>query len=236
MRTCDDFSPDFIKWKSKRAGENRGTILTNNLGDMAMGRSVSSVVGVVALAVYFAGAAVAQNRLTVPGVGTPGGAALAHAANSFLPLPDPAQADQIEEYLRLSGDMDAFRLRWVVALEKNRAQGAPWWPESFWAAMKDEMEKADLLPMYITLFQHDVSRELMQKVLDSLRRRGADRFRGSKEYAKLVDPSLGLDGDIDKLKRAKTQEVLNRVYAEFKPQLTAARLKYQAEHPEFAEK
>jgi hypothetical protein len=90
--------------------------------------------------------------------------------------------------------------------------------------------------MYITLFQHDVSRELMQKVLDSLRRRGADRFRGSKEYAKLVDPSLGLDGDIDKLKRAKTQEVLNRVYAEFKPQLTAARLKYQAEHPEFAEK
>ena len=199
-----------------------------------MGRSASSFVGVFALAICFAGAAVAQSRLAAPGSTTSGVPVLAHAANSFLPLPDPAQADQIEEYLRLSGDMDSFRLRWVVALEKNRAQGAPWWPESFWAAMKVEMEKTDLLPMYITLFQHDVSRELMQKVLDSIRRRGADRFRASKEFAKLVDPSLGMDADMDKLKQAKTQEVLSRVYAEYQPQLTAARLKYQAEHPEVA--
>jgi hypothetical protein len=199
-----------------------------------MGRSVSSVARVLALAVCFAGAAVAQNKLAATGTGTATAPGLTGAVNSFVPLRDPASAEQIEEYLRRSGDMDAFRLRWVVALEKNRAQGAPWWPESFWTAMKDEMEKTDLLPMYITLFQHDISREQMQKVLDSLRRRGADRFRASKEFAKLVDPNLGLETDMERLKRAKTQEVLNRVYAEFKPQLTAARLKYESEHPEVA--
>ena len=156
--------------------------------------------------------------------------------DSLPPLPDPATADQIREFLRLSGDMDSLRLRWIGALDKNRALGAPYWPESFWTAIKEEMRNTDLLPMYITLFQHDVSRDLMQEVLDTYHRLGVDHFQGSPACFKLGDPRLGLVADMDKLKLAKTQEVVNKVYAVYKPQIKAARLKYQADHPGWVDK
>jgi hypothetical protein len=42
--------------------------------------------------------------------------------------------------------------------------------------------------------------------------------------------------DIDKLKLAKTQEVLTKVYAVYKPQIKAARARYLAEHPDWVDK
>lgn len=196
-----------------------------------MQRSASSFLGVLALAACISCAGIAQDPPTAAAAGMSDASGPSRAQGSFEPLHDPASVDQIQEYLRLSGDMDAFRLRWIGALDKNRSLGAPYWPDSFWMAMKDEMEKTDLLPLYITLFQHDVSRDLMQQVLQTYHRRGADHFRGSPACLKLGDPKFGLGADMDKLKMAKTQEVLSRVYAVYKPQLIAARLKYQADHP-----
>jgi len=98
------------------------------------------------------------------------------------------------------------------------------------------MRNTDLLPMYITLFQHDVSRDLMQEVLDTYHRLGVDHFQGSPACFKLGDPNLGLAADMDKLKLAKTQEVVSKVYAVYKPQIKAARLKYKAEHPDWVDR
>ena len=86
---------------------------------------------------------------------------------SLLPLADPATPDQIREYLRLSGELVSFRARWIAAVDKNRSIGAPYWPEAFWTDLKAEMQKTDLMPMYIILYQHEISRELMQRVLDA---------------------------------------------------------------------
>lgn len=155
---------------------------------------------------------------------------------SLPPLKDPATADQIREYLRLSGDLDSFRVSWIAALDKNRAIGAPYWPESFWTALRSEMQKTDLIPMFITLYQHGISKDLMQEVLDAYHRLGIEHFRGSPECFKLGNAELALSSDMDKLKLAKTQEVFGKVYAVYKPQIKAARARYQAEHPEWVDK
>ncbi len=106
-------------------------------------------------------------------------------ADSTQAIPDAATEAQIREYLRVSGEVQKFRDSWIAAVDKNRSIGAPYWPESFWQAVKDEMQKTDLVPMYVTLFQHGISRNLMQQVLDAYRVRGADHFQGSEECFKL---------------------------------------------------
>ena len=154
-----------------------------------------------------------------------------------LPTPrDPATEVQIREYLRVSGEVDEFRKSWIAAVDKNRSIGAPYWPESFWQAVKDEMQKTDLVPMYVTLFQRGVSRELMQEVLDSYRELGREHFRGSPECFKLDAAETALQEEMDKLKLAQTQSVVSKLYAAYKPQIKAARARYLAEHPDWKDK
>jgi len=149
---------------------------------------------------------------------------------------DAATIGQIHEYLQLSGDLDSFRLRWIAAVDKNRSIGAPYWPESFWAALKEEMQKADLMPMFVILYQHGISTSLMQEVLDTYHMLGTANFRGSPACFKLGDAELAMTADMDRLKLVKTQEVLNKVYTAYKPPIKAARLRYQADHPDWVDK
>lgn len=155
------------------------------------------------------------------------------ASGSLSPLQAPATVEQIREYLRLSGDMDAFRLSWIAALDKNRSIGAPYWPEEFWTALKAEMQKTDLMPLYVTLYQHGISKALMDEVLDAYHTLGSEHFKGSPACFKLGDAFLRMADDMDKLKLAKTQEVAIKIYDIYKPQIKAARVQYIAEHPDW---
>jgi hypothetical protein len=94
----------------------------------------------------------------------------------------------------------------IAAVDGNRAKGAPYWPESFWTALKEEMKNTDLMPMFITFHQHGISTELMQEVIDSYHRLRAAHFQGSPECFKLGDAELSMSADMDKLKLAKTLE------------------------------
>lgn len=155
---------------------------------------------------------------------------------SLPPLKDAATDDQIREYLRLSGDLDSFRLRWISALVKNRSIGEPYWPESFWVALKTKMQKTDLMPMFITLYQHGISKDLMQDVLDAYHTLGPAHFRGSPACFKLGSAELAMSPDMDRLKLAKTQEIFAEVYTVYKPRIKAARARYLAEHPDWIDK
>jgi hypothetical protein len=159
-----------------------------------------------------------------------------NGSTAFPPLKDPATLDQIHEYLRLSGDMESFRSRWIAALDKNRSIGAPYWPESFWTALKTEMQKIDLMPTFVTFYQHSISKELMQEILDTYHTLGTEHFQGSPACFKLGDAELAMTTDMDKLKLAKTQEVISKVYTIYKPEIKAAREGYQAEHPDWVDK
>jgi hypothetical protein len=181
-------------------------------------------------------AGVAQEAQKPTVVRVPVSATAPDVLDSRPPLKDPATIDQIKEYLRLSGDLDSFRARWIAAVDKNRSIGAPYWPESFWTAVKEELQKTDLMPMYIALYQHGISRELMQEVLDAYQRLGPDHFRGSLECHKLGDAELKMTADMDRIKLAKTQEAIFKVYAVYKPLIKAARARYLADHPEWVDK
>jgi hypothetical protein len=156
--------------------------------------------------------------------------------DSFSPIQDPATEGQVREYLRVSGEADEFRKSWIAAVDRNHSIGAPYWPESFFQAVKDEMKKTDLTPMYVDLFQHGVSRELMQEVLDAYRERGREHFSGSPECFKLGAAMVAIQGEYEKLKLAETRAVVSRIYDEYKPQIKAARARYTAQHPDFKDK
>jgi hypothetical protein len=152
-----------------------------------------------------------------------------------VPLGDAATVDQIHEYLRLSGDMDAFRARWIAAVDKSRAR-EPYWPEPVWAAVKAEMQKKDLTPMYIVMLQHGVSRGLMQDVLDTYHEVGATLFVISPAGFRLRSAEAAVASETDKVRLAETLEVLHRVAAAYSPEIKAARAKYLTEHPEYVGK
>lgn len=159
-----------------------------------------------------------------------------NVAASVAPLSDPATADQVRDYLRLSGDMDAYRARWIAALDKNRPKGSPYWPESFWTAVKAEMQKKDLTPMYIVMLQHGVSRGLMQEVLDTYHTVGATLFALSPAGFRLRSAEAAVATATDKVRLAETLEVIRRVHAAYRPEIEAARAKYLAEHPGYVDK
>lgn len=149
----------------------------------------------------------------------------------LTPLKDPATVDQIREYLRLSGDMDSYRARWTAAVDKNRSIGAPYWPESFWTDLKAEMGKTDLMPMFIALYQHGISRDLMQEVLNTYHLVGATLFKFSPAAYRLNVAEQAMADDRNQLTLAKTQEVIEKVYTIYRPQIKEARARYLAEHP-----
>jgi hypothetical protein len=155
---------------------------------------------------------------------------------SLQPLNDPATTGQIREYLKLSGEMDSFRARWIAAVDQNRALGAPYWPESFWTAIKTEMQATDLFPYYVAMFQHGISKDLMQEILDAYHRLGANHFQGSPECFKLGSALVAMNDEMDALRLAKTRDVITKVYYAHKPELNAARVKYLAEHPGWTDK
>jgi hypothetical protein len=151
---------------------------------------------------------------------------------TLTPLKDPATVDQIREYLRLSGELEAYRARWTAALDKQRSIGVhQYWPEAFWASVKNEMQKEDLVPMYITLYQHGISRDLMQNVLDTYHTVGATLFKLSPACYKFTLAEFTMKDDAKQLTLAKTLEVMGRVYPVYKPQIKAASDRYLADHP-----
>jgi hypothetical protein len=157
-------------------------------------------------------------------------------ASSFPPVKNPATADQIREYLLLSGESEKYRTRLINTVDKVRYIGEPYWPESFWTSIKEEMRKANLTPMFIVLFQHGVSRELMQEVLDSYHRLGADHFAGSPACVKLGAAESAMQADTGQIMLKETQAIIEKVYQVYKPQIKAARAKYMVEHPDWKDK
>ena len=155
---------------------------------------------------------------------------------SLPALQRPATPSQIREYLSQSGELDAYRLRWIAAVDKNRSVGAPYWPESFWRSIKASMQSADLLPMYITWYQHTVSEEVMQRVLAAYKANGAAHFQGSPACFELGAAQLPFQPEMDKLTLANTLAVIQQVYAVYKPQIKAARTTYLAAHPDYVDR
>jgi hypothetical protein len=153
------------------------------------------------------------------------------AAVSLAPMKKAATEGQIREYLRLSGDMEIYRQHWMEAVDAKRSEGKPYWPETFWTAIKSEIQKTDLTPSFVMILQHGVSKKLMKNLLSACREEGAEQCRTSPEYAEFYDAEQKMKADTDRVQQAKTNEIVRKVYEEYKPEINASRAKYMAEHP-----
>ena len=192
---------------------------------------------VFAIACCLQGTALAQSQRPQTSVSVPVSPASPWTPVTLPPLKDPATVDQIREYLRLSGDLDSYRARWIAAVDKERTLGErQYWPETYWTDLKAEMGKTDLMPMFITWYQHGVSRDLMQEVLNTYHLVGATLFQVSPACYKLAVAQHAMADDVEKLRLAKTLEVIEKVYANYKPQIKAAGARYRADHPNSVDK
>jgi hypothetical protein len=189
-----------------------------------------------AIACCLQGTALAQGQRP-PTIASAPFSPLSWAPVSLPPLKDPATVDQIHEYLRLSGDMDSYRTRWIAAVDNQRSKGVfQYWPESYWTDLKAEMGRTDLMPRFITWYQHGVSRDLMQEVLNTYHAVGATLFQISPAAYKLTTAQRAMADDVNRLRLAKTLEVTEKVYADYKPQIKAASARYQVDHPNLVDK
>lgn len=201
-----------------------------------MRRAVRHPLIVFVIASCLQGVCGAQPQAAPKSLRMPASQSSPDASSALPPMKDPATGDQIREYLRLSGEMEAYRGRWIAAVDKNRSIGAPYWPESFWTSIKAEMGKTDLMPMFIIWYQHGISRDLMQEVLNTYHTVGATLFNISPARFKLAAAEHAMENDTDKLRLAKTLEVIQKVYTIYKPQIAAARASYLVEHPDMVGK
>jgi hypothetical protein len=206
-------------------------------GDEIMNRTMRHPLIAFAIACCLQGTALAQRQPPQKIESLPVSPASPDTTVTLPALKDPATVDQIHEYLQLSGDMDSYRERWIAAVDKERSKGVfQYWPVSYWTDLKAEMGKTDLMPMYITWYQHGVSRDLMQEVLNTYRLVGATLFHVSPACYKLTVAQHAMASDVDQLRLAKTQEVIRKVYAIYKPQIQAASARYRADHPNSVDK
>jgi hypothetical protein len=157
-------------------------------------------------------------------------------SNGLAPIQNHATDEQLRKYFELSGELNLQRQRWVMALDENRSIGAPYWPESFWTDLKLEMLKFDLAPGYIGLYQHYISKETMQSVIDAYKSLGPENFPGSEACVKWSEQRRGMEDDANKLNLSNLMQINDAVYARYKAQIASARVKYKTEHPDWVDK
>ena len=149
-------------------------------------------------------------------------------------LPEhPATVEQFREYLKLSGVGEIWRAGWMEALEANRPKGEPYWPESFWTDVRDEMQKTDLAPFILEVYSPYISGDMMDAVNAALRKESLSEFATTplgSQFCRLWDngQEAGKKATLN-----LTLEISERVYERHKVEIKAARAKYLAEHPDW---
>ena len=72
-------------------------------------------------------------------------------------IQNPANEDQSANTSASLAISEKYRTRLIHSVDNIRSVGKPYWPESFWTSIKDEMRKDGMMPMFIVLFQHGIS-------------------------------------------------------------------------------
>jgi hypothetical protein len=183
------------------------------------------------IVVSFPGACRAQDKPAQQTARTPATQTLPDLLSSLTPLKNAATDEQIREYLYWSRAVDDYRTAWIAGVDNNRSHSKPYWPETFWADIKTEMQNTDLVPMFVIWYRHTISRQLMDKVLDAYHKLGRDHFPGSPMCTEMGNAESPMKAQWDQLTVLMTRQVIAKVYTADKPQIDAARARYLAEHP-----
>jgi hypothetical protein len=148
-------------------------------------------------------------------------------------IEQPLRVEQVREFLKLSGAGEIYRSGWMASLAANQAKGEPYWPESFWNDLRDEMRKTDLAPMVLELYMPFISDEMMQSANEYLRTHSMSQLAATPLGAKFCKLQQEADVNSQAETLKLTQATFMRVYERDQPQIKAAREKYLAAHPDY---
>jgi hypothetical protein len=141
--------------------------------------------------------------------------------------------EQFSEYLKLSGIGEIWRARWVTSVDSIRSKGKPYWPESFWADIKDSMKNVDLGPVTWGVYKSSISFEMMRSVNSALRTESVTELAQTPLGQKFCALWQAKDQEGQNAMFALTESTLERVYERDEPAIKAARAKYIVDHPDW---
>jgi hypothetical protein len=133
----------------------------------------------------------------------------------------PATEDQIREYLSLVGLARVARTSMATMIRSNRLTAAPYYPNSYWDDMDAELQKIDIVSLYVPIYQEYLSTEEMQGVID---------FYRSPAGKKLLNVQPLIVSSASVLMRQKGEEIGKAVYARHKDEIEAAKREYDSRH------
>ncbi len=157
-------------------------------------------------------------------------------ADSTPAIPDAATEAQIREYLRVSGEVQKFRDSWIAAVDQVVRLEPLIGLNHSGKLSKTRCKRQIWFQCTSRCFNMESRETLCNKFLTLTACGGRNISRGLPECFKLGTAVTAVQGEFEKLKLDETQAVVSKVYAEYKPQIKAARARYLAEHPDWKDK
>jgi hypothetical protein len=143
------------------------------------------------------------------------------ASNAVAPPLHPATEDQIREYLAVTGVSKATHELVDTIAATMQSQAPPYLPPSFWADMRAEFAKLDVVSTYVPIYQRYISQADMQAVIDFYRSPAGKNLLA-------VTPMLGRDAKA--IMQEKGKEIGLAVYSRHKDEIDSAKKLYDAQH------
>ncbi|MGA8937943.1 MAG: DUF2059 domain-containing protein [Acidobacteriaceae bacterium] len=152
---------------------------------------------------------------------TPAPATSTSAVSQIAPPAHPATADQIREYMALTGASKTTHDLFNTSVTAMQATSAPWYPASFWTDLRSEFLKLDIVTLYAPYYQRYVSQADMQAAIDFYRSPAGKNLLA-------VQPLIVRDAKV--IMQKKGEDIGIEVYNRHKDEIEAAKKQYEAQH------
>lgn len=136
------------------------------------------------------------------------------------PPEHPCTEAQVREYLSETGGAQAAKVIMMNMARTSRASAPPYFPPAFWSEMIDSFEKADLIKVFLPVYQEHISEDEMGAVLTFYKTPAGKHF---------LDAQPVMAADAQRLLAQEGRELGHDVYLKYKDQIEEAKKQYDAQ-------
>ncbi len=155
-----------------------------------------------------------------PGASTQTGSRSAATEPQEKPPEHPCTEAQVREYLDETGGAKAAHVIMMNMARTSRASAPPYFPAGFWTDMVAAFDKADMVPMFLPVYQHHISEEEMAAVLNFYKTPAGKHF---------LDAQPVMAGEAQQLIAQQGREIGHDVYLKYKDQIEEGKRQYDAQ-------
>ncbi len=154
------------------------------------------------------------------GASTQAGSPSAVSEPQEKPPEHPCTEAQVREYLEETGGAKAAHVIMMNMARTSRASAPPYFPAAFWTDMVAAFDKADMVPMFLPVYQHHISEEEMAAVLNFYKTPAGKHF---------LDAQPVMAGEAQQLIAQQGREIGHDVYLKYKDQIEEGKRQYDAQ-------